>query len=527
MPGFELVRQKDGVNGVGYPVLPEGLVLGRAPDVDVVLVGQMVSRRHAKIWLEGDVPMVEDLGSRNGITVNGRRVVRSAVAVDDQVVIGDAEFVVAEAFEPKSASSIISYETAGALPEQMVAKDGMGALPILYKAAKLLGTVFDLDDLLKQILETIFEALPVQRGFILTLTPGDDEPQIHASLPAETDTSDGPPLSQTLIRHVFERQSAMLTLDAMDDSRFDASQSILRHAIHGAMCAPLIGRQQAIAGAIYVDAGNEQTVFTKDHLELLTAIGGVVGVAVENARLYQENVNRERLAAIGQATAGVGHCVKNILTGIMGGAQFIDMAIEKEDFKYLEKGWPIMSRAIERIEMLVLNMLSFSRDRKPELAPMDINGLVLEVFQTVRPRADKLKVALESERGEIGVVHADGREIYRVLLNLVTNALDVCERTGGTVTVTTHRRSDGFCIAVKDTGPGVSEEIMPRLSQAFVSTKGSSGTGLGLACSFKSVREHGGDIWVESELGKGATFTVFLPEKSPETPTGISLTQTK
>ncbi len=528
MDEYELVLQKDGVNDTPYPIGPEGLVIGRAPDGDVVLTSQMVSRLHARVWFEEGVLMVEDMGSRNGIGLNGQRVTRSELNLGDELVIGDASFVLAKRFKATKGSSFISYKQAGILANEMVQKEGGGAAAILYKAAQLLGTVFDLDDLLTQILETIFDALPVRRGFILALSAEAEEPEIHASLSREPDTSEGPPLSRTLIRHVFEQKSAVLTLDAMEDSRFDASQSILRYAIHGAMCAPLIGRETTV-GAIYVDAGTEATVFTKEHLQLLTVIAWIVGVAVENARLYQENVDRERLVAIGQATAGVGHCVKNILTGIMGGAQFIDMAIEQQDLTYLERGWPIMSRAIERIENLVLNMLSFSRDHKPDLAPTDINGLVQEVFDIVRARATKKKVELEFQRGELHVAYADSRELYRVLLNLVTNALDACERKGGTVTVTTCSKPDGCYIEVKDTGQGIAPEVMSKLPQAFVSTKGSSGTGLGLACSYKIVREHGGKISVESKPGRGAKFTVFLPKQTlhQTAQSDVGVTQTK
>jgi signal transduction histidine kinase len=276
------------------------------------------------------------------------------------------------------------------------------------------------------------------------------------------------------------------------------------------MCAPLCGRDN-IVGAIYVDPGHDATNYTPEDLELLTAIARVVGVAVENARLYKENVERERLAAIGEATAGVGHCVKNILTGVKGGEQFIDNALSQKDFKWLERGWPILRRSIERIETLVLNLLTFSRDRQPQIMPTDLNGLIDEVLEVLRQRAETLKIKLEQVRGDIGIVYIDGREMYRVLLNLLTNAVDACEDQGGVISVVTYRESSGCYIEVSDTGGGIPPEIMPKLAQAFVSTKGSRGTGLGLACSYKIVHEHGGDIACKSEVGKGTTFTVCLP----------------
>jgi signal transduction histidine kinase len=382
--------------------------------------------------------------------------------------------------------------------------------PILYRAAQLLGTIFDLDDLLKQILDIIFEALPaVRRGYVITFSDNANEAKVRASNLREGEATTLP-LSTTLIDYVFTEKNAILTRDAQADSRFQGAQSIIGHAIHAAMCAPLRGRQ-AVVGAIYVDSGAKSSNFTDNDLQLLTVLAQVVGVAVENARLYQANMEQERLAAIGQATAGIGHCVKNILTGLLGGAQFVDMALEKNDLRYIEKGWPIIRRAIDRIEMLMLNMLSFSRNRQPERALTDVNALIHEVLDVVRSRAEKKNIVLGAN--QTGIVHAyiDSREIYRVILNLLVNAIDACEGDGGSVTVAASTEPSGCYIEVRDTGAGIPAELMPKLFQAFVSTKGSNGTGLGLACSNKIVREHGGVIHVDSEVGKGTKITVFLP----------------
>jgi signal transduction histidine kinase len=95
-------------------------------------------------------------------------------------------------------------------------------------------------------------------------------------------------------------------------------------------------------------------------------------------------------------------------------------------------------------------------------------------------------------------------------MNLVVNALEACQK-GGEVRIGCVSDDDGCTITIADNGCGIPEELLPKLSQAFVSTKGSGGTGLGLACSYKIVREHGGDVQVESTLGQGSQFSVFLP----------------
>ncbi len=518
MPEFELILRKEDGLSERYALSPEGLTLGRSPDNDITLVDRLASRHHARIWAEDETVLVEDLGSRNGVEVNGRRVQRGEANSGDVIRVGDSAFEVKRSGGSNLGRSVISAERAQEVQASIVSEGGGARLGVLYQAARLLGSIFDLDDLLNAILALIFDALPVRRGFILTRDAETSEAEIHATFSKE-EGDQGPPLSHTLIQHVFDNRSAMLTTDAQDDSRFERAASIFGHQIHSAMCAPLMGRE-AIVGAIYVDSGTSHETFSRDDLELLASIALVVGVAVENARLYQESVEKARLAAIGEATAGLGHCVKNILTGIRGGSEFIDMALENEEFRYLKTGWPIMSRAIDRIENLVMNMLTFSKEREPERGVTDVGMLINDVAEAMRGRAEKSDVQVLFEKRDIGVIEVDATQIFRVIQNLLINAIEGCEDGGGKVELSCTYDADGCRFSVADSGVGMPREMMDHLPNAFLSTKGSVGTGLGLAVSYKIVEEHGGIIEVESEEGKGTRFNVFLPHPvKPGVPT--------
>ena len=528
MADYDLILIMSGKAAERYQVTSEGLFIGRGPDNHSSIQDQLISRRHARVWLENGKPHIEDLGSRNGVQVNGKFIQNSVpLRAGDIITLGNAVLRLRSNVGSTIGHTVIGPEMAEDLHAAIMREADGGRLLVLYKAAQLLGAVFDVDALMREILEIIFEALPVRRGFVLLCNPQRGELEIHAALSKEPGEK-GPPLSRTLVQHVLDSREAMLTIDAQEDSRFDAADSIVGHDIHSAMCAPLIGRN-AVAGAIYVDSGSSSETYDGDTLGLLTAIACVVGVAVENARLYEENMRRARLAAIGEATAGLGHCVKNILTNLRGGCEFVTMAVETKELVYLEKGWPILSRSIERIDALVMNMLSLSKDRPPESTLVDINAVVQEVLDTLRSRADRYKVALEFHPAHDGVFCVDSQEIYRLVLNLTTNAIEACATQGGKVTVACSRDADGFRIQVADTGCGIPADFMPKLFQAFASSKGSSGTGLGLPCCQKIVQEHGGTIDVESEAGKGAVFSVFLPhapngEAPPHTPEGKPLT---
>jgi len=515
MVDYVLELCKDGVDQTAYAVGMEGLIIGRASECDIALADSMVSRLHARVWIEDDDLYITDLESRNGVFVNGSRVETGRLDVDDEVIVGNYHFVVAQPVLKESlpdTSAMCTSERADAVYNQIVQEEGQGRLLTLYQAAQLMGSVFDLDELLNQILTLISERLAVERGYILTLAPETGKPEIRASLPGADDAA-RPPVSQTLIEYVVAEQSGLLTTNAQKDKRFLSSESVVDHEIHAAMCVPLCGRH-SIVGALYVDAGGNTTAFTTGDLELLTVVGRVLGVAVENAHLYKVRMMSERLAAIGQATAGIGHCVKNILVGIKGGGEFIDMGMEKSDWGWVNKGWSLVRRSTERIEELVLNLMAFSRDDRPDVEPTKLELLVGEVFDVVRPRAEKCGVSLEFDAGDLEMVYVDCREIFRVILNLVTNAVDACEETGGEVRVSIRQNSQGSYLDVADTGPGIDSDVRPHVFQAFVTTRGSRGTGLGLACCERIVHAHGGEIWVKSVPGEGSTFIVFLPRQT-------------
>jgi len=515
MPGFKLILRGGGTGKSRFALSPEPMIIGRAPDVDILVSGNSISRHHAKVWVENDSVAVEDLHSLNGVYVNGKPVKQAHLYPGDQLVIGRAVLEVASLDTPDTGGiTAISFDASTTLYRKMD-KDA-NRFPILYKTVQLLGSVLDIDELMKEILDIIFEAVPARRGFILTLPKEGDKPVVRAMLSRDGE-KESPPLSHAVINRVINGRESLLTHDAQEDSRFDASESISGHAIRAAMCVPLCGRQ-SIEGAIYVDSGRTEQSFSKNNLQLLTVIGHVVGIAIENARIIKESLEHERLVALGQAMAEVGHSMKNVLTGIRGGSEFIDSAIAKTDLKYLEKGWPMMRRAIDRFDMLVMNMLTFTRDRPPIRTTTNINAMVERILRASGVRAARLGVTLELQPGTCQEAFVDGQALQRILQNLIANAIDACEAKKGTVTVVTVGEEDGYRIVVLDTGEGIPPDIIKRLGQPFVSSKGSSGIGLGLACCYKLAREQGGEIKVDSEVGKGSKFMVFLPRETEGTP---------
>jgi PAS domain S-box-containing protein len=238
----------------------------------------------------------------------------------------------------------------------------------------------------------------------------------------------------------------------------------------------------------------------------------------EIKRLEKELLQAERLAAVGQTTAGMAHCVKNILHGLKGGSYMVNIGIEKNNAEKLKTGWKMVQRNIGRTSDLVQDLLSYSKEREPEIEPCDPNDIAAEVCELMEQVALEQGVTINKQFSpHIGEVMLDCRSLHRCLLNLVSNAIDACRDDPATdkqhhVTVTTALEANQlFRFDVADNGSGMSEEVKAKLFSSFFSTKGPQGTGLGLLVTRKLIEEHNGRIDVESRLGEGTQFCVRLP----------------
>ena len=355
----------------------------------------------------------------------------------------------------------------------------------------------------------------------------------------------------------MEHNEGVLTSDAREDDRWDPAASIVQMGVREAICVPMQGRYDVV-GVIYIDTSTTPqrmldqqgcaNKFTEEHLKLMIAIAHQAALAVEDTRYYSAMVQAERLAAVGQTIATLSHHIKNILQGIRGGSYLIEDgpgAARREHGR--AKAGTIVEKNQDKISTLVMDMLTFSKEREPELAPADLNEVVGDVVELMTTRAAEKSVELVwTPADAVPSLTFDPEGMHRAVLNVVTNAIDACESLAaesddgsaadgsaaegdddqvaknsgraGRVQVSTHYEPEGPLarIVVEDNGPGIAEEDVADIFSLFVSRKGSRGTGLGLPVSEKIVKEHGGRILVDSQLGRGSRFTLELPATLPE-----------
>jgi PAS domain S-box-containing protein len=236
----------------------------------------------------------------------------------------------------------------------------------------------------------------------------------------------------------------------------------------------------------------------------------------EVKRLEKELVQRERLAAMGQATAGIAHGVKNILHAMKLGAFMVDKGLEKQKPDLLSKGWNLVGKNISRISRMTLDMLSYARSSPPARQSCSLNEIVNQVCELMVEKARERQIDLVRDLDStLASVSVDVEDIHSCLMNLVTNAIEAFPESskGGLITVSSRDAGEaGVSLHVKDTGKGMTRELQEQIFKYLYSTKGARGTGLGLAITQKIIHEHGGTIEVESAPNEGSCFTIVLPK---------------
>ncbi|WP_298869270.1 ATP-binding protein [uncultured Gimesia sp.] len=533
--------------------------VGRGVRNEVRILDTEASRQHALISFKNGSYIITDLNSSNGTLLNGKQIESTKLNNGDHIQIGrslllfssqsidDDSRYMAEKIDlisnEDSHHSSITHEVnhdfdsvvmdtadvTGTVPKHEIQND----LQALYRVAEAsVSPTISQEELLKRILDLTINTVGADRGCMLITDPQSGEvlPQIYSSL-NEKKTGSRMPVSHSIVDYVLNKKQGVRTSDAQHDQRFEGGRSILQAGIREAMCVPMQGRHE-LMGVIYVDTttshpeillkNGSSEKFSEEHLRLLVAIGRQSALAIENYRFQNAMLKAERFAAMGQTIATLSHHIKNILQGVRGGSYLIDMGLNKSEEDLVRKGWNIVEKNQNKIYHLVMDMLTFSTERKPALEPGSINTPVKDIFELMQARAEEFGVQLKCElSNDLPESVFDHEGIHRAVLNIVINAIDAVEgaEKGMVLLETTYlEKPDQIMIMISDNGPGIPEEQINKIFNLFESTKGSRGTGIGLAVSQKIIREHGGEISIESEGGKGSRFTLSVPRLDEDHP---------
>ncbi len=501
--------------------------IGRSLKNDFVLSDSSTSREHAELKLKDNQYYLNDLNSTHGTYIGNDQISDPLPIADGmQIRIGATEMhvttkdlsesIVTESAtdtddtgirsdDPSNSTITYSIPSDSGIFQSIGKREHSEVLAHLSDAMK---AVYDIDELLPTLMNTLFGIFKPDRGTILMYNDATGKMEQRCKQPADAQIT----ISHTVMEQTINERMSVLISDIASDERFNAAESIMTQSVISAICCPLLGKDR-IMGLIYIDSQLHKMNYTKDDLALLNIIAANAAVAIENAQLLHEKVRAERLAAFGVAVAGISHFAKNVIAGIQGSSEIMDKALEREEMELVKKAWPILKRSNDKIRTLVQDMLSYAKPRQPDWEKGNIAQLLKEIYQSQKDRADSLCVKLQlAASKDFPDSQFDKRMLLDALLNLTTNAIEACEGiTDVSVTLKAALVDNVVRIDITDTGPGIPPEVVPRLFEPFFSTKGSRGTGLGLAVTQKAIQEHNGKLQLKTEVGKGTTFHITLP----------------
>jgi serine phosphatase RsbU (regulator of sigma subunit) len=301
--------------GTRFRLEPGRTVVGRHPSCGIVLDAVSVSRQHAALEVEGNQAWIEDLGSRNGTAVDGRRISGRHALIDGQHLrigdqrlafsssapltvqhlLGSGAFAIGDLVEEGADSVILSAVEVPVRPE-LAAGDPEKLLRAAGGLDRAIGASVVLEEVLPRTLDGLFQIFPqAERGFLLLVEPESRRLVVRASKFAPTVEAGPLLLSRSLMERVMQSRQALLSADVAADSGIDVRDSVASCGIRSVMCVPFRRADGDVLGVLQLDRRDTRTPFRRHDLDLLAGVAAQVTLAIEQAQAHEERLSREQL----------------------------------------------------------------------------------------------------------------------------------------------------------------------------------------------------------------------------------------
>ena len=275
---------------------------------------------------------------------------------------------------------------------------------------------------------------------------------------------------------------------------------------------------QKLIGVLCLGEKKSQDMFLGEDLQLLHTLSYQAAIALENAMLYDERVKSrdvlmksEKMAALGTMAAGIVHELKNPLAFMQTVSQLMPLKWDDKEFK--DTTMKMLPEEISRMKGIVDGLLQYSKQHEIVLSPIGIGEVIDKVLTMLTYEVRKNSVSIKKDvPKDVPLIMGDKNRLMQVILNLVSNGIQAMRR-GGSLVIKVEDMGARVALKVSDTGIGIAKERLKEIFNPFYTTK-DIGTGLGLAITQKIVEDHNGSIEVDSVVGQGTTFTVYLPVAS-------------
>lgn len=486
----------------------EPQLIGRSTEA-LPISDPSVSRRHAELTPDEGKWWIRDLDSANGTFLNNQPVLdRNPVEPGDQIRCGDTVLAMVHQHEEGLDGAIRAMDPElnpiEILPVEI---DSSAPSMVLATITALLAKTDDLRESLPKVTVVLCNRFDADRAAILSLNAEGSSTGIETACNPQGQTPEHPVhLPRPLLARVHDSKSPHQARTRDQDPEI-------------IVCIPVLDREDLLG--VLVLQRDQDRPWQAGDIDTLQAAGRIIGLTMGVIERSSATNRTKRLAAMGEAIAALSHSIKNILQGLRGGADAVELGLQRDDLTMARQGWPILARNLDRTLSLTMNMLAYSKERTLDMEFMPLGALAREAMELVSGKAKRLGIEIELvEDPHEPPIPLDPDAIHQALVNLVDNALEAAPADEGRVRLETRfdPDQDQAIALISDNGPGIASLARDKIFEPFSSSKGQRGTGLGLAVARKLLEQHGGAIKVVEPALGGATIMVSLPGSQPEDP---------
>lgn len=327
-------------------------------------------------------------------------------------------------------------------------------------------------------------------------------------------TGETPPVvSRTIVEDVAEKRAPVLVRDALNSPVLSEQTSIMEQGLRSVMCVPLLAADELL-GVIYMDNLSESGKFSSEDLETLNLVASYAAASLHGARIVEESASASDSASqqdFDELNAGMAHSFKNVLTAIQTRLRLSQQTYEQLEDE-LEKAYEAVEVGREHIRQIAHHSEVCSNDGRDSVNLADVLRESLDMMRD-RMQAEETSYELEIDIPDSAHVRGHRAQLREAFINLLSNAMDAIGDQGK-LTLSLTRQDQEWVARVGDTGHGIGEKHRDQIFDAFFTTKGENGTGLGLHMVRSVVESHGGSVSVDSDHGEGTVVTVRLPARN-------------
>ncbi|NQU43490.1 GAF domain-containing sensor histidine kinase [bacterium] len=364
----------------------------------------------------------------------------------------------------------------------------------LFEICRAMGSSLDFSEVLETILDLSLQGMSAQAGSVLLYEEGSENLKMLAArgLPEEVVKRGHVSRKGSIAEWVIQNNKPMVINDRKEVLPDVQDELPVNKAIRSALCVPLHAKGRII-GTLNINRYDGRIgPFEESDLATVSILAAQAANCIENARLHEQNMQQTRLAAIGQTVAGISHCVKNMLTGLRGSMGILELARRVEDWETVDKATIFLKSNVERISLMVMDMLDYSREKTPIRQRILTEKSIRDVCDIVTYKADNKGATLAVEVSPAAAqVDVDPDQLFRCLLNLMENAIDSLTEGQGRIVVKADlvnaedarsvfgpsapldEMGEIIRISVEDNGSGIDPEHLQTIFQPFYSTKAS------------------------------------------------------